>query len=318
VNDNGQELDLTYVSPLFTAALEKARLEPVIKHEIIQQVVQTGSCQNIKQVPAEIRNTFVVAGDLSIKEHIGMQAALQTFVDNSISKTINAPVGTTVSDVEEAYMLAWELGCKGLTIYVTGSREKEVLETKETIDAKNGHGEAITLWPEPKKPRPQALVGTTYRVSTPLGTAYITVNENGNSQPFEIFIHTTKAGSETNAVSEATGRLLSYLLRLTSPVPPQDRLKEVVRQLSGIGGVHSLGFGPNRVLSLPDAIAQCIQDYLTESSQGSIQEINALPPKKQAQQLTMRIGDLCPECGQPALVSEEGCRKCYNCGYSEC
>lgn len=317
VNDNGQDLDLTYVSPLFMAALEHARLDPIVKNQIIQQVVQTGSCQNIPQVPDKIRNTFVVANDLSVKEHIGMQAALQAFVDNSISKTVNAPAGTTVAEVEEAYMLAWELGCKGLTLYVTGSREKEVLETKETIDSKNVRGETITLWPEPKKPRPQMLNGKTYRVSTPLGTAYITVNENGESQPFEIFIHTTKAGSETNAVSEATGRLLSYLLRLTSPIPPQDRLKEVVRQLSGIGGVHSLGFGPNRVLSLPDAIAQCIQDYLSEHPNEE-KEIQGTVVKKQPQQLTMRIGDLCPECGQPALVSEEGCCKCYNCAYSEC
>ena len=315
VNDGDQRLELAYVSPLFTQALENCDLDVAERHDIIQQVLQTGSCQHIESLPESVRHTFVVAADLSVREHIGMQAALQAFVDNSISKTINAPAGTTVEEVEAAYMLAWELGCKGMTIYVTGSREKVVLETKETAENKNGHlPDEITLWPEAKKPRPRLLVGKTYRIGTPLGTAYITVNENGGRQPFEVFIHTTKAGSETNAVSEATGRLLSYILRLTSPVAPRERLREVVRQLAGIGGGHSLGFGPNRVLSLPDGIAQCLDDYLTEGNGHLVEGGNPPVPA----QMTMRIGDLCPECGQAAVVKEEGCRKCYNCGYSEC
>jgi ribonucleoside-diphosphate reductase alpha chain len=315
VSEKDQDLELTYVSPLFQAALDRSHLDQETTERIIQQVVQTGSCQGIPDLPDEIRRTFVVASDLSIKEHIEMQAALQAFVDNSISKTINAPAGTTVEDVEKAYLMAWELGCKGLTIYVTGSREKVVLETRQTATSKNGHGEAATLWHEPKKPRPQVLVGKTYRIGTPLGTAYITVNENGAHQPFEVFIHTTKAGSETNAVSEATGRLLSYILRISSPVPPRERMAEVVNQLVGIGGGRSLGFGPNRVLSLPDGIAQCLDDYLSEGEGQREQHSNGRPSPGQ---MTMKIGDLCPECGQAAVVNEEGCRKCYYCGYSEC
>jgi ribonucleoside-diphosphate reductase alpha chain len=315
VSEQDQDLELTYVSPLFQAALDRSHLDQETKDRIIQQVVQTGSCQGIADVPEEIRRTFVVSSDLSIKEHIEMQAALQAFVDNSISKTINAPAGTSVEDVEKAYQMAWELGCKGLTIYVTGSREKVVLETRQTAASKNGHGEAATLWHEPKKPRPQVLIGKTYRIGTPLGTAYITVNENGAHQPFEVFIHTTKAGSETNAVSEATGRLLSYILRISSPVPPRERMAEVVNQLVGIGGGRSLGFGPNRVLSLPDGIAQCLDDYLSEGEGEHQEHTNGRPGPGQ---MAMKIGDLCPECGQAAVVNEEGCRKCYYCGYSEC
>jgi len=317
VNDQGQDLQLTYTSPLFAAALNRANLDQAIKESIIEQVVQTGSCQAITELPAEIRHTFVVAGDLSIEEHVRMQAALQAFVDNSISKTINAPAVTTVEEVQEAYMLAWKLGCKGMTIYVTGSRENVVLETQQTAASGAGHdhGEPPTLWPESKKPRPQLLPGKTYRVGTPSGTTYITVNENGNLQPFEVFIHTSKAGSETNAVAEATGRLLSYVLRLASPVSPRERLVEVVRQLIGIGGGRSLGFGPNRVLSLPDGIAQSLEDYLNEGGAGKPTHGHNPPA---AGQIAMRIGDLCPECGQAAVVNEEGCRKCYNCGYSEC
>ena len=315
VSEKDKDLKLTYVSPLFRATLDRSHLDQETKERIIQQVAETGSCQGITDVPEEIGRTFVVASDLGIREHIEMQAALQAFVDNSISKTINAPAGTTVEEVENATMMAWELGCKGLTIYVTGSREKVVLETRQTAASKNGHGEALTLWPEPKKPRPQVLVGKTYRIGTPLGTAYLTVNENGGHQPFEVFIHTTKAGSETNAVSEATGRLVSYILRISSPVPPRERLAEVVNQLVGIGGGRSLGFGPNRVLSLPDGIAQCLDDYLSEVEGESEEHPNGRPGPGQ---MAMQIGDLCPECGQAAVVNEEGCRKCYYCGHSEC
>jgi ribonucleoside-diphosphate reductase alpha chain len=321
VNDRDQDLQLTYTSPLFMAALDRADLDPATKERIVEQVVQNGSCQAVPQVPADIRHTFVVASDLTIEEHVRMQAALQAFVDNSISKTVNAPATSTVEDVQNAYKLAWELGCKGLTIYVTGSREKVVLETNETAAiSDNGRGEPITLWPESKKPRPQLLPGKTYRIGTPSGTTYITVNENGNSQPFEVFIHTSKAGSETNAVAEATGRLLSYILRLSSPVSPRERLVEVVRQLIGIGGGRSLGFGPNRVLSLPDGIAQSLERYLNEGGAGKPTHGSEPPASRQPApgQAVMRIGDLCAECGQAAVVREEGCRKCYSCGYSEC
>jgi ribonucleoside-diphosphate reductase alpha chain len=299
--------------------LERSVADPLVRHQIVQQVLSNGSCQHVADAPAEVRETFVVAGDLAIEEHIGMQAALQVFVDNSISKTINAPATTTVEEIEKAYMRGWELGCKGMTVYVTGSREKVVLETKQTARSREVQGEPLTLWPEPKKPRPQVLTGRTYRVGTPIGTAYITVNESGDGNPFEVFIHTTKAGSEAYAVSEATGRLLSYILRLTSPVEPRKRLGEVIRQLSGIGGAHSMGFGPNRVLSLPDGIARALDDYLNESNRDDmVQSDIGLGDAAKPLQMPLAIGDLCPECGQAAVVNEEGCRKCYDCGFSEC
>ena len=153
--------------------------------------------------------------------------------------------------------MAWELGCKGLTIYVTGSREKVVLETKATLQAKEK-----APAPPAKKPRPKMLPGKTFRMGTPLGTMFVTINENGGGEPFEVFMHTSKAGSETYAVSEAMGRLISYILRLSSPVPAAERLTEVVNQLSGIGGGRPMGFGPNRILSLPDGVARVLAEYL--------------------------------------------------------
>jgi len=251
-----------------------------------------------------------------------MQAALQVFVDNSLSKTINFPADATEEDVATAYMLAWELGCKGLTVYVTGSRDKVVLETKQTQAAKEKAPESAPLeMHATKKPRPRRLAGSTYKIGTPLGTAFITINENGDAKPFEIFLNVGKAGSDTAAVAEAVGRLISLVLRLPSVMDPIERLQNVVEQLLGIGGGRPMGFGPQRVRSLPDGIAQALIEYLgqahepmgaNENGNGHVQEF------VEAQQLTLKIGDLCPSCGEAAFVNEEGCRKCYNCGHSEC
>jgi ribonucleoside-diphosphate reductase alpha chain len=312
-NDNGTDRQLQYTSPLFEQALIDAGMDDDARERVIEQVNKTGSCQDVEELPEDIRNTFVVSADVTAEEHVRMQAAMQAFVDNSISKTINFPAAATEEDVANAYFLAWKLGCKGLTVYVAGSREKVVLETAETAKPKEEEPIQPTLFPEEKKPRPQKLPGSTYKVGTPLGTTFITVNENGGAQPFEVFMHTSKAGSETAAVSEAMGRLISLILRLRSPVTPLSRMREIVRQLGGIGGGRAMGFGANRVRSLPDGVAQVLHEYLSERS-GDVEPQPSPPP----QQMSMRIGDLCPECGQPALVREEGCRKCYACGFSEC
>jgi ribonucleoside-diphosphate reductase alpha chain len=335
VNDNGRDLELSYTSPLFEKALVEAGVDAETREQIIRQVSVVGSCQGVEAVPSHIQHAFVVAQDISADAHVRMQAALQAFVDNSISKTCNFPETATTQDVARAYFSAWKLGCKGLTVYVTGSREKVVLETNETrLSKENPSSEPKakelaqpTLFHEPKKPRPRMLPGETYRIGTPLGTTFVTVNENGGNEPFEVFLHTSKAGSETAAVSEAIGRLISYVLRLSSPLPPRERLAEVVRQMEGIGGGRPLGFGAQRVLSLPDAVAQVLAEYLGRAEPGDNGRTHYLSHLaggeqghniESAGQMTFRIGDLCPDCGEPALVREEGCRKCYACGYSEC
>ena len=368
VNDQGKDLQLTYASPRFDLALEKAGIVGEVRRQIIEKVMDHGTCQDIGEVPETIRNVFVVAGDISAKEHVRMQASLQAFVDNSLSKTVNFPAGATMEDVAEVYQLAWELGCKGITVYVTGSREKVVLETKATADKKQpqtasshtmpnwksspsepvstsvAEAEIATQlagWHETKKPRPHTLVGSTFSVETPLGKAFITINQNGGGHPFEVFINTAKAGSETAAVSEAIGRLISYVLRLASPIPPRERLAEVVRQLSGIGGGRSLGFGPNRVRSLADGVGQVLDEYLTGKPNHQVSQADEKPeiqtgpveptqdllmgtagqvskPEISARQMALKTSELCPECGEASMVNEEGCRKCYNCGYSEC
>ncbi len=372
VNDKGKDLQLNYASPLFEKALDKAGVPQEERGEIINAVMEQGTCQGLESVPEHVRHTCVVSQDITAEEHVRMQAALQAFVDNSLSKTINFPPEATEADVATAYKLAWELGCKGITVYITGSRQKVVLETQSTAQKKQKPGgevlpveagpaetpdeevpplepEAISpseqfeLTQESKKPRPRSLPGYTYQISTPLGKAFVTINENGGKQPFEVFINTAKAGSDTAAVSEAIGRLISYNLRLASPVVPRQRLKEVMDQLAGIGGGRSMGFGPKRVRSLPDGVAQVLAEYLEQSGQSEavrkgeeniqpdgfhaveasdvdlLDDPDALPAMEVSAEPSLpKIGDLCPECGQAAVVNEEGCRKCYACGYSEC
>jgi len=340
VNDKGKDLQLTYTSPQFMRALETAGLDAATCQRVIEQVMEHGTCQGLSDVPSSVQRVFVVSQDITAEEHVRMQAATQAFVDNSLSKTINFPAGASEADVATAYKLAWQLGCKGITVYVTGSRQQVVLETKATARSKEtaspaAKAEQIPMWHETKKPRPRKLRGYTYNISTPVGKAFITINENGGNQPFEVFINTSKAGSETAAVSEAIGRLISYTLRMPSPLAPRDRLKEVFNQLSGIGGGRSLGFGPNRVRSLPDGVAQALAEYMEEvaaeqagdrekSVDGNghhpVTETARLAQAAQApaEQAYLQIGDLCPDCGQAAVVNEEGCRKCYACGYSEC
>lgn len=354
--DGDKDVELTYTSPLFENALNATNLSEKQKEAIKQHVAITGSCQDVKELPEALRHTFVVSSDITAEEHVRMQAAIQAFVDNSISKTCNFPEGATEEDVAKAYMLAWELGCKGLTVYVTGSRQEVVLETKATKEKKeesanvsaatnghapevpytNGHGTngtngvngnhevkhvevaqviADTKPVITKRPRPSVLRGTTYRKETPLGTAYITVNSDERGEPFEVFLNVGKVGSDVAAVSEATGRLISLILRMPATLPPTERLRWVLDEMVGIGGGRPLGFGAKRVRSLPDGIAQVLAEHLSE-----------LPPvyeEQRHEQLALPmaqrpIGDICPECGEAAFLNIEGCRKCATCGYSEC
>jgi ribonucleotide reductase alpha subunit/intein/homing endonuclease len=336
VHEAEGRLELRYVSPLFMRALKEAGLDEETRARIIEEVLRKGTCQHIQELPDWIRHTFVVAQDLTPEEHVWMQASIQAFIDNSISKTINFPETATVEDVEKAYLLAWKLGCKGLTVYVAGSRQKEVLETLETKARKEQKEAAMVpaqpTLPQPVgptvRPRPQKLAGVTYRIATPVGTAFITLNENGEGQPFEVFLNVGKAGSDIAAVAEAIGRLISLLLRLPSPVPPAERLRQVVDQLQGIGGGRALGFGPERVRSLPDGIARVLAEYLAErglelpaAPASAVQP--ALPlsephPGREEPGAMGPVGDICPQCGEATLLEQEGCRTCYNCGYSEC
>ncbi|NPA91750.1 MAG: hypothetical protein GXO55_09945, partial [Chloroflexi bacterium] len=360
--DEDRDVELEYVSPRFMRALEEAHLDEDAKRRIVDEVLRKGTCQHIEELPEEIRRVFVVAQDITAEEHVRMQAALQVFVDNSISKTINFPETATVKDVADAYFLAWELGCKGITVYVTGSREEVVLETREVKEKKGQTSgtqvvatataavdtptkQSVDQWGTSLagvdvRPRPTVLNGKTYRRPTPVGTAWITVNSDERGEPFEVFLNVGKAGSDVAADSEAMGRLISLILRLPSPLSPRERMRQIVHQLTGIGGGRTMGFGPQRVRSLPDAIAQVLQQYLESLEQEGAMETTP-PPEQLSFTLSLEnnhadpapadadskdipvgadaaYGDICPECGLATLIPFEGCKRCTNCGYSEC
>ena len=194
-------------------------------------------------------------------------------------------------------------GCKGEQVLNMGVGAK-----KEKAEAP---APAVPSGPIVIKPRPHSLAGTTYRIGTPIGTAFITVNQTADGDPFEVFMQVGKGGSDTMAVAEALGRLISLVLRMPSPLTTQRRLEEVISQLSRIGGGQPMGFGPGKILSLPDAIARTLAEHIgqVKNPEGAGQ----LPVAgKKA------VGDLCKECGQATFIYEEGCKKCLSCGFNEC
>lgn len=351
VNDNGEDLVLTYVSPLFDKALEEAGITGEKKERIIEKVADTGSCQGVAEVPQHIRDVFVVSADITPKEHVHMQAAMQTFVDNSLSKTCNLPADATEEDVAKCYRLAWELGCKGLTVYVTGSRDKVVLETKEEARRKaadkssegpdgersvddNNSGKSEVRQRLQKAPRPDELDGKTWSIDTPLGKALVTVNM-GRGEPFEVIINVSKAGNETAAIGAAFGRTISTALRVTPLPNRRAMLKMFSEQMIGTGGARS-GFGKNRILSMPDAIGKVLRLACTletsislSNSMIGLDDICALEyvngedeVEVGALELTNntkpQARSLCRQCGKASVIHSEGCEKCTECDYSAC
>jgi len=302
--DKDRERRLTFVN----AVLERiAREEGFYSEELMAQVARQGTVQGLSGVPAQAAEVFVTAHDIAPEWHVRMQAAFQKHTDNGVSKTINLPGSATVEDVDSAYRLAYESGCLGITVFRDGCREHQVLhvgmmpqDAAQDTEAAPNDGHVV-------RPRPQRLRGVTYRQRTPLGTAFITVNENDTAEPFEAFVSVGKAGSDTAAVAEALGRLISLCLRMPSTLSPRDKVTEIVGQLAGIGGRRALGFGSDRIRSLPDGIAQVLADH-----------IGLRDDRAGAEQLSLFQGDLCPECGEATLAFEEGCRKCHSCGFSEC
>lgn len=273
---------------------------------------------------------FVSANDLKPEDHVKVQAAIQKYVDASISKTVNAPNNHTVADVQKLYRMAYELGCKGMTYMRDGSRpgvlervtEQKPQEKDKTILETNGNGKGSYEI----VPRPMMVNGATYQIDTPVGAAFVTINTDINNEPLELFINVGKAGSDVTAMAEAVGRLASLVLRMQSNVPASERSKQIFNQLIGIGGSKSLGFGEKRVRSLPDAVAKILAmhfGYKVKNGNGiNKPELSLEAPVVLAQQQALPVEkseyDLCPSCGEAALAYEEGCKKCYSCGYSEC
>ncbi|GHO91307.1 ribonucleoside-diphosphate reductase, adenosylcobalamin-dependent [Reticulibacter mediterranei] len=286
---------------------------------------------------------FVSSKDLTPEEHVRVQAMIQRYTDSSISKTVNAPNNHTVEQVETLYRLAYEMGCKGVTYYRDGSRDAvltRIEDEKKAAEQKAVEAapmiEPVTSIHQGIKRRPDLVQGYTRQVRAPEGKINITINSDEQG-PLEVFVNLGKAGSDIAALSEALGRLISLNLQILSPLSQTDRAKVIAEQLRGIGGSRSVGFGAQQVRSLPDGVARALELHLEslqqtdedpsnangnsnggnstdqEGHSAEEQSFNAL----NLSNLTV-TGNLCPQCGCNTMVYEEGCRKCYSCGHSEC
>ncbi|MBN1350036.1 vitamin B12-dependent ribonucleotide reductase [candidate division KSB1 bacterium] len=263
--------------------------------ELMQKISENGTLHGLLEVPEKIQKVFVTAHDISPEWHIKMQAAFQKSTDNAVSKTVNFPNSATVDDVRNVYRMAYESGCKGVTIYRDGSRDVQVLTKGKSNDAAAAKSEQ----PEPNRrqprKRPQVLSGTSFSIETGCGTLYVTINDDANGM-FELFNTMGKAGGCAASQSEAIGRLVSLCWR--SGISPQ----EVSKQLVGISCHRPKGFGSNKVLSCADAIAKAINQHLNQQNEVQKSPITA---------------GACPDCGGP-LEHEGGCAVCHSCGFSEC
>ncbi len=290
---------LVEVNPFFE---QIAKERGFYSEELMKKIAEHGTVHGINEVPADIQDIFVTAHDITPNDHIQMQSAFQLYTDNAVSKTVNFPNTATIEDVENAYMLAYQTGCKGVTIYRDGSRDMQVLST-----AGSGKEETVAAT-EPvhtdeekkaiKRDRPKALRGWTYQMQTGCGPLYITVNEDKNGL-FELFTTMGKAGGCAASQSEAIGRMVSLAWR--SGV----QARQVVKQLLGISCHCPSGFGDNRVTSCADAVAKAIQAHMLAGGYDTCTEV------------ARQERGACPECG--GIVEHEGgCSVCHVCGYSEC
>lgn len=371
-----------------------ARAEGWYSEELMERIAKTGSVQHA-EVPAKWQAVFNTANNISPEYHIRMQAAYQLHCDSAISKTTNFGFAATVDDVRAIYEMAYDMKCKGVTVYRDGSRDNQVLSTGATQDAAANResakaavgaeapradakaevvlkreigelqgtiaelqseldrtrkqlftAEAENANRRGKRARPDVMRGTTIRKETPLGTMFVNITEDEKGQPFEVFLSLGKAGGSAMADAEAIGRLISLALRSGISV------QEIHRQLRGISSDRAVGLGPNKVLSMPDAIGIALETWLREKQgvqqdllsggtpamgQGPVSALSApvptpasgvpitRPPMGEQTQPQIEFGKVggevfmgtCPDCGSQ-LEFAEGCVKCHVCGFSEC
>ena len=280
---------LVEVHPLFE---KMAKEMGFYSADLMEKIAEHGTIRDVNEIPVDLRNVFVTAHDITPEDHIRMQAAFQKHTDNAVSKTVNFSNKAAIEDVRNVYELAYQLGCKGVTIYRDGSRDRQVLSTaKTTPEPERGGKKAV-------RERPTTLKGWTYRMQTGCGPLYVTINEDEDGL-FELFTTMGKAGGCAASQSEAIGRMVSLAWR--SGVQPS----QVIKQLLDISCHSHSGFGESKILSCADAVAKAIRNHL--SSTGHVEKMEKRALFKGA----------CPECGGK-IEHEGGCAVCHSCGFSEC
>ncbi len=303
--------------------------------DLLDALSDGDSLQDRVDVDDDVRDLFHVASDISPRDHVLMQAAFQESVDAGISKTINFPNEATKGDVEEAYMLAWQTRCKGITVYRAGSREKEVLtagtgENDKSEDAKPSGENGVVNYVN-RMPRPAVLESKTVQVATGRGKIYITLSFTSDGHLFEVFTNHGKAGGNDSAMAEALSRMISLSLRSgVSPNHVADQLRYIVDNPIVAGGQH--------IYSVPDAIAQVLEEHaflppqgimsrnvdssqialLNPPSSGEVGMPQVAPTVANGRSGGAPFAESCPECFAPNMAYEEGCMKCYSCGFSKC
>lgn len=296
---------------------EVAKKDGFYSRKLMEEIAEKGSIKDIEDVPEEYKKIFVTSHDIAPLWHIRMQAVFQKYTDNAVSKTVNFPHNATKDDVQEVYMLAFKLGCKGVTIYRDKSREEQVLNINSNDSTKKEINADIALELKEKKnvaPRPRPVVtnGTTTKVATGCGNLYITINVDDKNLPFEVFIQMGKAGGCAASQLEAIGRLVSLALR--SGVENS----KIVEQLRGIRCPSPSWEKSGRIFSCSDAIARVLELRLGNGKMHHQEEaLEKHSPHTMIEDKLGTVVGVCPDCGA-ALRHEEGCVVCRSCGYSKC
>jgi len=323
---------LVEVNPIFEKV---ARDEGFYSEELMQRIATQGNLKDIEAVPEIIRKVFMTAHEISPDWHIKMQAAFQKYTDNAVSKTINFSNDAAVEEVREAYLLAYELGCKGITIYRDGSRDRQVLEMGGG-ESKKGEekGDAVQQVLHRPRKRPIITTGSTVKMATGCGTLYVTINSDSKGL-CEVFAQIGKSGGCAASQIEAISRMISLALRSGIDI------NSILKQLKGIRcPEQTIGIG-GPILSCPDAMAKAIQKYLSivaekkprmdtvlddfvgESAEdGKTGDASAVPGMGKLEtgggsESGGNMVGICPDCGLP-LIHEEGCVTCHGCGFSRC
>ncbi|MBU1122066.1 MAG: vitamin B12-dependent ribonucleotide reductase [Candidatus Omnitrophota bacterium] len=301
---------LLEVDPSFEYVLKK---KGIYSQELMKKLAAGESLQKMEEIPDSLKKVFKTALEISSLWHIKMQAAFQESTDNAVSKTINLPNTASVEDVKEAYLLAYKLGCKGITVYRDGSRSVQVLTVDKKDDKKEEKAFSVSL----PKPRPEVILGTTTKVTTGCGNLYITVNQDEEGHLFEVFTQMGKAGGCAASQLEAIGRLISLALR------GKIDMKVVVEQLKGIRCPSPSWANGKKIFSCADAIARVLEKRVMDQRNLIKPEVKLqrkeepVLAKVRGSNLNSSVVGVCPDCGL-ALRHQEGCVVCDSCGFSKC
>jgi len=294
---------LLYINPIFEQAVKD---KGIYSKELMEKVSETGSIAHINEIPEKLKKIFVTSHDISPQWHIKMQAAFQKYTDNAVSKTINFNREAEKEDIQMAYEMAYELGCKGVTVYRDGSRENQVLNIGKEIKETKTNGHRIA----PRK-RPDVTTGITQKIGTGCGSMYVTINSDEKGA-CEIFTQMGKVGGCASAQLEAIARLTSLCLRSNVKV------SSIMRQLKGIRCPSPMWNNGSMVTSCADSVSKSLEKFLQldQEALSNIKELNKTTTESVAKHPNNVMGT-CPDCGS-SIEHSEGCLICNSCGWSKC